>query len=250
MKAIAVIGYHHTGKTTTVVALVQALTAKGYKVATIKDIHSESFRADVMGKNSALHIEAGSSQTFARGLYDSSLIFPKQLSLQEMIAHLEADFLIIEGMKTAAVPKIVCAERTEQLDELMDGTTFAISGMIADTITEYKGKQVFCLQKDLDTLVDLVLKISFPILPMPELECCSRCGLGCYEMAAAILAGTKNRHECVMDSAPTLSLKVGGQEIAIVPFVQDVLKDTILAIVKNLKGIDLEKEINITIKNP
>ncbi|HQB97633.1 MAG TPA: molybdopterin-guanine dinucleotide biosynthesis protein MobB, partial [Candidatus Cloacimonadota bacterium] len=110
MKAIAVIGYHHTGKTTTVVNIVRRLSELGYRVATIKDIHSEKFRADTPGKNSALHIEAGSNQTVARGLYDTSLIFPRTLALNEIVPHLSADFLVIESMKDAPVPKIVCAK--------------------------------------------------------------------------------------------------------------------------------------------
>jgi|GEM_PF-7107489 len=36
MKAIGVIGYHHTGKTTLVCALIKELTARGYKVVSIQ----------------------------------------------------------------------------------------------------------------------------------------------------------------------------------------------------------------------
>ncbi len=39
-----------------------------------------------------------------------------------MVSCLQADYLIIEGLQNAPVPKIVCAENTVQLDELIDDT--------------------------------------------------------------------------------------------------------------------------------
>lgn len=248
MKSIAVIGYHHTGKTSIVVALLKALSAKGLRVATIKDIHSDKYRADTSGKNSALHIAAGSTQTFARGLYDSAMIYPKALSLLEILPLVNADFLIIEGMKDAAVPKIVCAANTAELDELLDDSAIAIAGVISDELKQYQGLDAFNAERDIESLCDLVLKKSFRTLPMADPECCSRCGSSCYQMAMDVVQGRRNRQECVMDSEQNLVLEVGGREISIVPFVQDILRDSILAVLKNLRDTDLSQEIRIQIK--
>ena len=68
MKAIGVVGYHHTGKTTLATLLISALSGKGFEVASIKDIHSEKYRADKEGSNSWKHAQAGANQVFARGL--------------------------------------------------------------------------------------------------------------------------------------------------------------------------------------
>lgn len=248
MKAIAVVGYHHTGKTSIVTSLVKALTARGLKVATIKDIHSEKYRADTEGKNTALHIAAGSVQTFARGLYDSAMIYPRPLSLQEILPHIEADFLVVEGMKDAALPKIVCAVDTDQLDELVDDTTLAIGGVISDELKQYKDLDIFHFERDSERICQLVLDKSFRILPMAEPECCSRCGSSCFQMAGDIVQGRRSRDECVMDSSQSITLEVAGQEVSIVPFVQDILQDTILAVLKNLKDTDISKEIKIHIR--
>ena len=51
MKALAIIGYHRTGKTTVATTLIKELTKQGYNVCSIKDIHSEAFRCDTEGKN-------------------------------------------------------------------------------------------------------------------------------------------------------------------------------------------------------
>lgn len=248
MKAIGVFGYHHTGKTTLVCALISELKARGFKVVSIKDIHSEAYRADTPGKNTALHAEAGSSAVFSKGLHDSALLFPRSLELPEMLSYLKADYLIIEGMKDAPVPKLVCAQSTEQLDELIDGTTIGISGMIASELDSYAGLPVFCLQKDMPALLQTVIDKSFPVLPNSAPECCMACGMSCYGMAEAIVQGRAKRQDCVLDGKPALSLKVNGEDVVIVPFVQKIIRDVIVSLVANLKGIDPDGDISINLK--
>lgn len=247
MKAFAVIGYHHSGKTTVVTSLVKALTQKGYRVATIKDIHNEDYRVDTEGKNTWQHIQAGAVMTFSRGLHDSALIFPKPLSLREMTALMQCDYLIIEGMKDAPVPKILCAESTEQLEELFDDTVFAISGKLANGKTEWQEPPLLDVFTELDKLVALVQDKVFELLPDSDPACCSACGLTCYEMAKAILKGERRRTDCKTDSAPQVSLTIDGKPVVIVPFVQNLLKDVLLGFVSNLKDINPQGNITIEI---
>lgn len=247
MKAIAVIGYHHTGKTTTVVNIVRRLSELGYRVATIKDIHSEKFRADTPGKNSALHIDAGSKQTVARGLYDTSLIFPRTLALSEIVPHLSADFLVIEGMKDAPVPKIVCAKETKDMEGLLDDTTIGISGIIANSGYKNDTLPIYPIPEETNALCEMILARSFELLPAADPDCCSRCGTSCLQMAADILQGKARREDCVLDGSPKITLTADGKEVQIVPFVQDILKDSILAILKNLRDIPDNARIEINI---
>lgn len=245
MKAITVIGYHHTGKTTAVTAIIRALCSKGYSVNSIKDIHSEAFRADDPSKNTGLHALAGSQRVFAKGIQDSALIFPKTPDLAEILPLMSCDYLIIEGMKTAALPKIVCAETEAQLDELIDDTCVGISGMIASKIKTYKGLPVFCLQTDMPALMEVVEQKSFAPLPDVDPKCCMECSFSCYDLAGRIVQGLAQRSDCVMDSKKLISLKVNGNEIAIVPFVQRLLADIIRSFVANLKGVDANGDIEI-----
>lgn len=177
MKAFAVIGYHHTGKTTVVTELIKSLTTKGYKVATIKDIHAEAYQADTEGSNTWKHMQAGAEMVFAKGLTDSTLIFPTSLSLKEIIQLIHCDYLIIEGMKEAPVPKILCAESIEQLEELYDDTVIAISGKIAAQINNWQEPPVYDISHDCEKLTNLVLEKVFEILPVNDTACCSACGL-------------------------------------------------------------------------
>ncbi|MDD4310552.1 MAG: molybdopterin-guanine dinucleotide biosynthesis protein B [Candidatus Cloacimonetes bacterium] len=248
MKAIGIIGYHHTGKTTLACAIISQLKSLGYKVVSIKDIHNQNYRVDTEGKNTALHIKAGSEAVFAKGLHDSALIFPHSLNLNEIIPLLKADFLIIEGMKDAPIPKLVCAKSTAELDELIDGTCIGISGIIASELSTYANLPVFCLQKDMAELMNTIMKNSFEVLPFSQAECCSACGATCYQMAENIVQGKATRLDCRLDSNPQISLKINNQEMVIVPFVQNLIRDVILAMVDNLKGIDPKGNISIDIK--
>jgi molybdopterin-guanine dinucleotide biosynthesis protein B len=248
MKAFGVIGYHHTGKTTVVTELIKSLSAKGFKVATIKDIHSEQYHADTEGKNSWKHLQAGSQMTFARGLHDTALIFPQPLSLNEMTHLLTCDYLIIEGMKEAPVPKILCVDKLEQLEELYDDTVFAVSGVIAPQHPDWEEPPMFDINTQLDKLTSLVIEKVFDLLPDSEPQCCQHCGLTCYELAAAIVKGEKQRCDCVSDSLKQIVLTVDGKEIPLVPFVQHLLQDLVKTFVSNLKDANPQGNITLEIK--
>lgn len=248
MKAFGVIGYHHTGKTTVVTELIKSLKAKGYKVATIKDIHSEAYSADKESSNTWKHMQAGAGMVFAIGLHDSSLIFPNSLALKEIIPLMQCDYLIIEGMKEAPIPKILCAENTDQLEELYDDTVFAISGKIAEQVSDWQEPPVFNIGTDCDKLTQLVLDKVYDILPVSDSECCSRCGLSCYEMAAAILNGERKRSECKTDNPNDITISIDGKLLVIVPFVQNLLRDMIKGFVQNLKDVNPHGNITIEIK--
>ncbi|MDZ4122373.1 MAG: molybdopterin-guanine dinucleotide biosynthesis protein B [Candidatus Cloacimonadaceae bacterium] len=248
MKAVSVIGYHHTGKTTTVVALIKALCERGYTVSSIKDIHSENYSADKPGSNSDLHARAGAASVFANGLDSSALVFPHRQTLNAMKQHFTTDFLVIEGMKTAPTPKILCAENEAQIDELMDDTVIAISGMIAGRLTEYRGLPVICLATALPQLLDIVITKAFPLLPDVEKECCGECGFDCFTLAGRIVQGLSKRQDCVLDSGTSLCLTIDGKPIEIVPFIQRLLTDQIRSFVGNLKEVDANGSIEISIK--
>ena len=245
MKALGVIGYHHTGKTTLVTALVGSLTRKGYKVATIKDIHNENYHADAEGTNTWKHLKSGAVMTYARGLKDSALLFPKPLQLKEIVPLITCDYLIIEGWKDAPVPKLLCAQNTDELEELYDDTVIAISGKLADSDLNWQEPPILNAERDLDKLTDLVTAKVFDLLPDSDPDCCSECGLTCYEMAEAILKGERSRSDCKTDSRRLINVCIDGKPLVLVPFVQKLLHDNLMAFLGNLKGVNHDSRITI-----
>jgi molybdopterin-guanine dinucleotide biosynthesis protein B len=234
MRAISIAGYHHSGKTTLVVNIIKELKKRGYKVQSIKDIHYEEFTMETPHSNSWKHWEASGDTVIARGLHETYKIWHRQLSLPEMLVEMEADYLIVEGMTKAALPRIICAKDDQQLEELVNPTVMAVSGIYADQHQKYQHLPVYKSTSEISEIVDLIEAKSFAVLPQAEPECCSACGFSCFEMVGKILAGEKSRQDCVADNQAKLELSVGGKEIKIVPFVQKILADTVEAIVRNL----------------
>ncbi|MFO7896977.1 MAG: molybdopterin-guanine dinucleotide biosynthesis protein B [Candidatus Cloacimonadales bacterium] len=234
MKVLSVAGYHHSGKTTLVVNIIRELKKRGYKVQSIKDIHYEDFSMETPASNSWKHWEASDDTVIARGLHETYKIWHRQLKLPEMLVEMSADYLIVEGMTSAALPRIICAKDENQLQELVNPTVMAVSGIYADQHEEYQNLPVYKSTSQISQIVDLIEAKTFEVLPQAEPECCSHCGFTCFEMVGKILSGEKNRQACVADSQARVELSVGGKEIKIVPFVQKILADTVEAIVRNL----------------
>jgi molybdopterin-guanine dinucleotide biosynthesis protein B len=107
---IGIAGWKNSGKTTLVVRLVEELTARGFRVATIKHAH-HNFQIDAEDTDSARHRRAGARQvaivSTQRWALMSEFKDEPEPSLDEMIAKLDpCDLVIVEGYKRAAIPKI------------------------------------------------------------------------------------------------------------------------------------------------
>ncbi|MBN1949465.1 MAG: molybdopterin-guanine dinucleotide biosynthesis protein B [Candidatus Cloacimonetes bacterium] len=236
MKVLSIAGYHHTGKTTVVVELLRELNRRGYSTATIKDIHAENFSMDKPGSNTWKHWEAGGKTVFARGREETYQIWHRRLELTEMLAHLSTDFVLVEGMKSAALPRLICAGNEEQLAELVDETVFGVSGIYADTHTNYHDLPVISARNEINLLADLVESKVFPVLPLAKPECCSACGMSCREMTGAILSGKRSRQDCRISGKTGLTVSVDGRLLTLVPFVNRLLRQVIRALLGNLEG--------------
>lgn len=249
MKVFSIAGYHHTGKTTVTVELIKSLRESGFTVTSIKDIHNENFSMEKVGSNSWKHAQASENTVFARGISETYQIWNRQLTLNEMLSNLDSDYVVVEGMKNVALPRIMCAKNEEQLDELVDGTVFAISGKYADDHNSYKDLKVFNSKSHIDQLTDLVIAKVFPVLPLPKYECCGECGMTCREMVSGILSGRNSRDDCKTDRNLDIQIEINGKELNIVPYVQKTLKDIIKAYLQNLKGYREGDSIDIKIRD-
>jgi len=236
MKAISVSGFHHTGKTTVCEVLIKGLRKRGIRVASIKDIHYEEFGMEKPGSNSDRHYQAGAEPVFARGIRETDLIWRRQLDFYEMISHIDADWLIVEGMKELAMPRIICGATKDDLDKLNDPTIFAASGKYADEHQQYDEFPVISALNEPERLIDLVLEKGFKVLPQVEPECCSHCGMTCHEFVGAVLKGERKRNECVAENFGRIRVWIDDQEMKLVPFVQNIMYDSVEALLKNLKG--------------
>lgn len=239
-------GYTKTGKTTTIEKIIEELRSRDYTVGSIKDIHFEQFAIDTPGTNTDRHKKAGSQLVTARGLYETDVLFPRKLDLYEIVKFYDHDYLVVEGYSNSNTPKILTASNIDDLESKIDETVFLISGKIADKIDSYKGIPAISALDDASLLVDLIIEKTFALLPDFDKDCCGKCGFSCRELCIKIVKGEKERSDCILDKQK-VRLSINGSEIKMVPFVQNILRNTVIGVAKELKGYENNSKIIVTI---
>ena len=110
MNILGIVGWKNSGKTGLVVRLVEALTARGYSVSTLKHAH-HSFELDQSGKDSFRHREAGAKEVLVASSRRWALMHesksPRTPAASELVVKLEpVDIILVEGFKRFDCPKI------------------------------------------------------------------------------------------------------------------------------------------------
>lgn len=147
--AIAVVGTHKSGKTTTVEYLISRLSKEGYRVGSIKHIHHQDFSIDTEGTDTWRHMHAGAVATVAIAPKEMVIIKKPEVSpslekLMKFFDEERVDFVFIEGLhsiiaKNSNIPKIITAKNYEDLIRTLEGTAkpiIAITGAVAEKKTE------------------------------------------------------------------------------------------------------------------
>lgn len=245
MKAIAVNGTSDSGKTAVCTVLIEGLRRRGYTVGSVKEIHCKDFAIDVPGTDTARHREAGSQLVTARGCLETDILFQSKLPIAEILSHYQQDYVILEGVTDCNVPRIITAHNLAEVKERMDCRAIAVSGVIAKSSdSNILGLPVFNAYKDSEALLDFVVERAFSPLPSFSKDCCGRCGYSCGELAGRIAQREAEREDCLLWSQET-ELTVDGVPIAMVPFVQTILKNAVLAIAGELEGFKEKSTVEV-----
>ncbi|OLS24830.1 MAG: Molybdopterin-guanine dinucleotide biosynthesis adapter protein [Candidatus Thorarchaeota archaeon AB_25] len=111
MRVFGVSGYSGTGKTTLVEAIIRSLIKSGHSVATVKSSKHEA--GPNQGTDTWRHMQAGASMTIFLGPKAESGKFTDRIGSDELVRLSNYEFLIVEGMKSANIPKFWCVGDTE-----------------------------------------------------------------------------------------------------------------------------------------
>jgi molybdopterin-guanine dinucleotide biosynthesis protein B len=240
MKAIGIVGYKKSGKTTLLLKLVEELTNKGYQVAAIKHISGD---IDIANSDTAKYKEH-LSQVAAITTKESILYLESKNNLEEILKYLEADILLIEGFKKEKTfPKIVCLRKENEKNELFDGLQLCTASIFPPN-TSYDFFTFNILKtEDIKKMADMVIEKSFKL---PNLNC-GACGYqDCYGLAQEIVKGNRTIDDCPSLEPSTL-VKVNGKIISMNPFIAKIVKNTIIGLLSTLKGFT-KGDIEINIK--
>ncbi|MBG0777068.1 MAG: molybdopterin-guanine dinucleotide biosynthesis protein MobB [Desulfovibrionaceae bacterium] len=226
MRAIAIVGWKKSGKTTLGLALVEALARRGLRVAAVKHASHGFDRAD---RDTARYMEhcacvcgVGPEETFAA--------WPRERGLDVLAPLLGADVVVVEGGRDRFVaPRII-----------MGSAEGAGDGGPGDLAPELALATVGCdlpgvpRVEDPDALAALAAERGFLL---PGLDC-GACGRDdCRAMAADIVAGRAAPGDCPTSGA-ALRITANGRAIAANPFVERIIRATILGMLGELKGFE------------
>ena len=115
---IPVIGFagrSNSGKTTLIEKVIAVFVRQGLKVGVIKHMH-HAFELDVPGKDTYRHKKAGAASVVLASSARLAMVkdTPRECPLEEIIGRYmdDADLIIVEGFKTAQIPKIEVYSRS------------------------------------------------------------------------------------------------------------------------------------------
>ena len=228
---VAVVGSSNSGKTTTVEALIRGLTKRGYTVASAKHIPEPEFTIDTEGKDTWRHIKAGASTVLSvapNELTAIKKVDTTNYSLEQVIAEFpdEVDIIILEGFKgligqNAIVPKLVTAKTVNEITAALERykNILAFISPIPNGKLETEIPFIDAL-KEPEKLVELV------------------------NNKVAVLVERKRKRE------EKITIQIDEKLLPLGSFVQDLIRNAVLAMVSSLKGvkIGLTKDLNTKIK--
>lgn len=105
---VMITGYSDSGKTFVTGKLLELLTGKGYRVATIKHAH-HGYEVDTPGKDSWNFFNNGAQEVVVSGprSYSVHRRVEKEPGLEELLQVItDADIILVEGFKSHPGPKI------------------------------------------------------------------------------------------------------------------------------------------------
>ena len=228
---VAVVGSSNSGKTTAVEALIKRLSERGYTVASAKHIPEPEFTIDTEGKDTWRHAKAGASAVLSvapNELTAIKKVDTTEYGLEQLVAEFpdEVDIIILEGFKglvgqNASVPKLVTVKTVNEITAALE----RYKNILAFISPIPKGKleteiPFIDALKEPEKLVDLV------------------------NNKVAVLVERKRKRE------EKITIQIDEKFLPLGDFVQDIIRNAVLAMVSSLKGVKIkgEEKVSVVIK--
>ncbi len=233
MAMVAVVGSRKSGKTRTVETLVRGLTEKGYKVATAKHIPEPDFTIDTKEKDTWRHANAGASTVVG--------VSPKEIAVIKKVDTTKWDLMEIVDECRDNVD-IVILEGFRKLTEQAPQVSKIVTLKAADEISEAANrfKPILTFVGSMPTTA-IGLKVPYvDVLQEPQ---------KLVNLVDKRLAESVKRKK---EREGKLKIQIDGKSLPMNPFVQKIMRSSLLAMVSTLKNATIEgKEgVSITIEKP
>ena len=204
------------------------MTKRKYRVASAKHIPASEFTIDTEGKDTWRHAKAGANTVLSVAPNELTVIKKvdtTEYSLEQIIAEFkdEVDIIILEGFKGLAgqdanIPKLVAVKTVDEISAALERykNILAFIGPIPDKTVKTEIPFIDVLKAP-EKLVDLV------------------------NQKVAILVERKRKHE------EQITIQVDGRFVPLSPFVQKIVRETILGMISTLKEIKIKGEEKVSI---
>jgi molybdopterin-guanine dinucleotide biosynthesis protein B len=146
---IGIVGWKNSGKTTLVARVIPLLVRQGFKVATVKHTHHDLRPLDG-ATDGERHARAGAVKTIVIAPNAWEISGCRQEDAPPEFADLdgylaEADIVIVEGFKSAPIPKIEVRRQASPTQEPLAGRDEHVMAVAADHVTSTNGLPLFDL---------------------------------------------------------------------------------------------------------
>lgn len=223
MRAVSIVGFKNSGKTTLSLALAQALENMGLRVGIIKHTH----HGIDMPHTDTDMLSASGRTVIAVHEKQSVVFFNESMPIHALLSLIEADIVLVEGGKQHTwLPRIMCLHHLMESEELHPELAIASYGQsFSASVPHFEPEQV-------QDLAALLCQKSFAL---PGLNCAA-CGFAdCGGMTAAIVAGEKSLSDC--QALPEdIQVRINGKDIGLNPFVCRMMGGALRGMLSELKG--------------
>jgi len=222
MFAVNLVGFKKCGKTTLALDLAAEFARRGVKAAAAKHTHHPALDR---GRTDSDRLFSAFGQCVALAGHETQITWNSRRYLADLLPLLDCEALVVEGGKTLGwLPRILLPHTPEEAAELSPELALGTFGPV-----EVPGLPRLA---DPAAVADLVLARGFAL---PGLDCAA-CGRpDCRTMTQDILAGKATPGDCRARRAD-IRITVAGTEMALSPFVADILAGGILGMLRTLKG--------------
>lgn len=222
MRAIAIVGFKNSGKTTLSVEVAKILSNRGLKVGTAKCTHHgvDKEDTDTWKLAQVSQVTAGVSDS------ETMLVWQGKRTLSQLVPLMQTDVLVAEGCKTLGwLPRVILAKTAEEAEALNQGLALGVFGA-----SSFMGLPVVASAQ---AVADLAMTQGFVL---PGLDCGSCGEEDCAGLARKIVAGQATAKDCrAMHQG--LSISIDGQDVAMNDFVRRVMAGALRGMLAELKGV-------------
>ena len=263
---IAVIGHKKSGKTSLIEGLIRSLRNEGLKVMSAKHVHLKGFTLDREQTDTWRHSKAGANPVICISESEIAIIRKDgedEFSIKDLTEYGgDADVILLEGfsrwiLKDESVGKIVMIRDRSELkeySEIVKGPVLAYCSYRKDLVGEGLVDAEAEFSRILSAVKNFIydrMRLNDILKRLPGLNC-GKCGYrSCLELAKAVMNGKASVEECAVrrtEGKIKASVFIDDKRIPTIPYISELIRKTVLAMISTLKGTDLHGDEYVQIR--